>query len=78
MTAMTKLTPIDREPIQRAIQAVLAADIVAGIVLMAGAEAWWPQVPGLANLGAALAAIGAGLLLLFRWLARREGRRREP
>jgi hypothetical protein len=75
--AMTDRTLIFREPIYRTIHAVLAADIVIGIAIMAGADDWWPRIPGLAMLGAALAAIGAGLLLLFRHLARREERRRE-
>ena len=70
-------TPINREPIYRVIQAVLTADIVIGVAIMAGADDWWPTTPGLPMLGAALAAIGAALLLLFRHLARREERRRE-
>ncbi len=70
----------DRKPSNPAgnliVQAVFASDIVMGVVIMAGADDWFPEFPELAYVGAAMAAIGAGMLLWFRRRIRREETRR--
>ncbi len=70
--------PPPQDGIYRVLQVVFAADIVLGVFLMAAGGRLAPHMPGLPLVGAVLALVGAVLLLFFRRLAGRAGKRRRP
>ena len=68
--------PFPQDPIYRTILFVLMASVVAGAVLALAGEAWFHD-QGISHLGGWIVVICGGLYFFFRWLGRREMRRRD-
>ncbi|MFQ6019067.1 MAG: hypothetical protein ACE5KF_12840 [Kiloniellaceae bacterium] len=67
--------PPPRDGIYRAILWVMVATVVVGALLAVAGETLY-QNPGLARFGAVVAFVGGAIYAVFRWLGRRETRRR--
>lgn len=67
--------PLPDEGIYRTILWVLVGTVVAGAVLSIAGETVLNN-PGLSRLGAGIALVGGAIYAFFRWLGRREARRR--
>lgn len=67
--------PLPQDGIYRVILWLMVANVVTGATLMLlGGELW--EDPGIRRFGTWLAVISGALYFFFRWLARREARRR--
>jgi len=68
--------PLPQDSIYRAILKVLVASVVAGALLTLAGELVYHD-PGIARAGAYIALVCGAIYFVFRWLGRREMRRRE-